>query len=1063
MNIVIACPRANARYGITRVAIQMARWFERSGQDVTLVWAFGESVCDGSDPGGGQLDRIHQVFLGLPEDLSGLDLISVTQSRLVSWGVVQTSKADVVISLGWPFLRVGSVTGNWRTVLIDVGAVPVSDLHEQLWLRRARAGNLPLFDAVIPISDFLTRTQSAIDAPTRLGDIVFHLGGNFARCDPDSGSAPQTMADRKSVVILGRYEGGYKNSSTALQALTTAVSHLRADIHLLGSEPEAPRRLGDLRIFQHRFLSDAEYVNLLSQADLAISPSLWEGYNLPIAEASAVGTPVICFPVGAHAEVVRPDSIVPSSLLDEAIVNILSAPRRLVGRPQSQTDWPSNIHLLWDVVSALEDRSDTAAPVFFVNVTNAVADTGNSGVVRVTRCFIRTLAAAQCVVPVAWRGVELVHLGSDELGHLSHFGGPEPGDLLLRPDFAPAALKETIKLCGLPADPIFVDIETHLDGQNCERLNTATNFGFKTVGWIHDLIPTQHPELVSSDVASGYEEYLEARARHDRVVVYSEGWSGIFRKWQAERLSDGPFPDIATSDLPTGLRQEESAQLRELPGEFTDEAPLRLVAVGTLEPRKNYLRLITALDLVATKIPLQLDLVGNRYAGDRGLADLIRTLAGARPWLRLHGVASDNDLAELLTRAQIAVFPSLVEGFGMPIIEARATGLPCITHNSQTILDQADKGGCLSIDCRDVDGLANAVVELATDRGLYGELVSSGLRAKRTTWADYIDEALGGPYCRGARMGNSDESRTTHDKAKPGTAPLDSYRFGYRALQAKPPRKSFSQDRRVTVAPTEGEPYPIEVGADGENFVWLTEPTSQAIVDRTQSSAGCFRVQFRVAPPPGITQVRLSLGLPGWVSEADGDSSAEGYILLPRAAGAASVTCLTPFAIVDGESRRLYAHLTLEQVDEYVDESLFFLRSPTNLGFFATAVREIPELFALPTPGDWTLSVFNASQLDATYSFDLLVSNPHEERDRVRRVTINQGGQRVARRFLWRNRFRHRRIPISLDVAAGEMADIGIYLRGRPSGGTHLSQAHSAAMHIQNLVIRHKLDGGDKA
>ena len=156
-----------------------------------------------------------------------------------------------------------------------------------------------------------------------------------------------------------------------------------------------------------------------------------------------------------------------------------------------------------------------------------------------------------------------------------------------------------------------------------------------------------------------------------------------------------------------------------------------LLGVGTLEPRKNWPRTLAA-HAAALARGADVDLV---VVGGRGWleGDLPARLS-ASPHVRWEEGASDARLAALYRGATAVVYPSLGEGFGLPIVEAMAAGTPVLT-SAGTACEDLAAGAALAVDPYDVEALADAMTRLSTEATLRAALVARGhARAAALTW-----------------------------------------------------------------------------------------------------------------------------------------------------------------------------------------------------------------------------------------------------------------------------------------------------------------------------------------
>jgi glycosyltransferase involved in cell wall biosynthesis len=159
-----------------------------------------------------------------------------------------------------------------------------------------------------------------------------------------------------------------------------------------------------------------------------------------------------------------------------------------------------------------------------------------------------------------------------------------------------------------------------------------------------------------------------------------------------------------------------------------------LFAVGTVQPRKNYSRLIQALARLR-EAGYDLDLV---IAGGKGWLEdpiyaTIRETA-MQDYVRLIGFADEADLPALYSGAACTAFPSLCEGFGLPVLESMACGTPVVTSKVSSLPEVAGDAALL-IDPYDADAIADALRLLLDDSSLRQDLIQKGMeRAKRFTW-----------------------------------------------------------------------------------------------------------------------------------------------------------------------------------------------------------------------------------------------------------------------------------------------------------------------------------------
>ena len=165
--------------------------------------------------------------------------------------------------------------------------------------------------------------------------------------------------------------------------------------------------------------------------------------------------------------------------------------------------------------------------------------------------------------------------------------------------------------------------------------------------------------------------------------------------------------------------------------------PRYVLAVGTLEPRKNLTTLLEAFARLRrdgeVDADLRLVLAGARGWLDEPIFATVRSL-GLEDAVRFTGFVDDADLPAVYSGAALFVFPSLHEGFGLPLLEAMACGVPVVTSNISSMPEVAGDAAVL-VDPRDADGLAAAIARLLRDEALRDRLREAGIaRARQFSW-----------------------------------------------------------------------------------------------------------------------------------------------------------------------------------------------------------------------------------------------------------------------------------------------------------------------------------------
>ncbi|HHY58615.1 MAG TPA: glycosyltransferase family 4 protein [Chloroflexi bacterium] len=168
-----------------------------------------------------------------------------------------------------------------------------------------------------------------------------------------------------------------------------------------------------------------------------------------------------------------------------------------------------------------------------------------------------------------------------------------------------------------------------------------------------------------------------------------------------------------------------------------------ILALSRLEPRKNFPRLIEAFARarLAASLPHRLVIGG----GKGWLYDeIFRRVAelGVQEHVHFTGFVADADLPVLYSAAEFFAYPSLYEGFGLPIVEALACGTPVLAADN-SCLPEAGGPGAYYVRAEDVESIAAGIVQLATNAGLRSQLRTAGLaHAAHFTWERSAQQLL---------------------------------------------------------------------------------------------------------------------------------------------------------------------------------------------------------------------------------------------------------------------------------------------------------------------------------
>lgn len=262
----------------------------------------------------------------------------------------------------------------------------------------------------------------------------------------------------------------------------------------------------------------------------------------------------------------------------------------------------------------------------------------------------------------------------------------------------------------------------------------------KKIVTVYDLFFMEHPHLVGREAGKVFRGRIgDSLKEADGILTISQFVKiqildrfGIEeRKIRAIHLG----VDAAFSESPAEETLKNVKQKYALPPSF-------LLFVGNIDPRKNLPRLIEALALLGRgKKRIPLVIAGRRGRDYRSVLDSIRRHA-LESQVYLLDFLPLLDLRVLYRLATALVLPSLSEGFGLPVVEAMASGLPCVLSRAPALPEIAQQAA-LFFDPQSAEDMAQAIGLLVADEELRADLIAKGRRrAVEFSWERTAEETL---------------------------------------------------------------------------------------------------------------------------------------------------------------------------------------------------------------------------------------------------------------------------------------------------------------------------------
>lgn len=261
----------------------------------------------------------------------------------------------------------------------------------------------------------------------------------------------------------------------------------------------------------------------------------------------------------------------------------------------------------------------------------------------------------------------------------------------------------------------------------------------KTVVFVHDMAYRVYPETVRKKTRRFLELVLQKSCdRADRIVTISE-----FSKQEILKYLKVSEEKISVVTLGVDRKRFHTHypadQIRLVQRKYGLKGEY-LLYIGTIEPRKNLKRLIEAYASLPLETPM-LVLAGKKGWMYREIFQTVETL-GIGERVKFLGYVADREIPLLLSGAKCFLFPSLYEGFGLPPLEAMASGVPVVASNGSAIPEVVGDAAVL-VEATKVESISHGILRVLKEKGLRERMIEKGIqRAKKFRWEKTARELL---------------------------------------------------------------------------------------------------------------------------------------------------------------------------------------------------------------------------------------------------------------------------------------------------------------------------------
>jgi glycosyltransferase involved in cell wall biosynthesis len=549
-----------------------------------------------------------------------------------------------------------------------------------------------------------------------------------------------SIEPRKNQIALLEAFESLSNSQPNFAWKLILAGNLRGDV-----AAKVMEYIGRNRNISHvQNIPDPELDALYRACSFTVFPSVEEGFGLPILESLWYAKPCVCANFGAMAEVaegggcygVDTRSAYELRIALEQMTGSADLRSRLSVEASQRplTTWSNYSD---SVTTLLQNDADPVQQIgrIYYWIDNTAINPSNSGIQRVTRQLAKALMTLGVeLIPVRWNSStqRLVETGKLELEHLALWEGPEP-----------SGWSPWIDPTREPGISSWLLIPELTHGELSRVKQYARSAGLQCAALFYDSIPYKFKSDYGHEFGQNHQDYMLELFGFDAVFPISEFSREdllTFYISKSDIRSIALDQRIKTKSLPDEFA---SSPRQRLPKEKSSSS-IHMLSVVSMEPRKNILTMLTAFQYAQrrAKAKLHLTLVGRHIPAFAGLAQEVERRIGDMEGVVWEQDVNDVRLNELYRACDFTVFPSLEEGFGLPIVESLWNGRPCICHNDGAMREVAQGGGCMLVDMRDAHLLSDVILNLAESPNARVDLAKEACDRPVRSWSEYGADIL---------------------------------------------------------------------------------------------------------------------------------------------------------------------------------------------------------------------------------------------------------------------------------------------------------------------------------
>lgn len=369
-----------------------------------------------------------------------------------------------------------------------------------------------------------------------------------------------------------------------------------------------------------------------------------------------------------------------------------------------------------------------------LDVAHTASTTLMTGIQRVVRESARRWLRWHGGLPVSWSR------RMDAIRDLT----PVELDRILRAAAANEDVESTeVPTVVLPWETTFTVPELAVDSPRTSRIQALAKYARCAVSAVaYDLIPVTSGETTTPGMGDAFARNLSALRHVTRIAPISHAAAVEYEGWRMMLAATGIVgPDIRAVVLPVEAAESTVAEVEEARLRFTIGSLPMVLVVGSHEPRKNHLAVLHAAEMLWREgLEFSLTFVGGNSWNSQGFEQRLEELKLSGRAVEAASKVPDTQLWAAYRLARFTVFPSLNEGFGLPVAESLAVGTPAITSNFGSMAEIAADGGALVVDPHDDESISSAMRTLLLDDNAHAALRAAATARPQRTWDDYATE-----------------------------------------------------------------------------------------------------------------------------------------------------------------------------------------------------------------------------------------------------------------------------------------------------------------------------------